>query len=198
MNLLVLLIVTSIYSCKNDAVRHENINSSTSISEYPRLIDSLGLQSIYDDARWQLYVLQCDDTPKLEDESFLFSPIKPLGGLNLKFESLAIAGDTTDIYFSFTTDQEVEISNCNFKHLRQNVFVGKRYIKNNDSFVWYLHRCSPTKDYYVGPVDPKRIRTAKDRLINPLQPDVVRYINRNRKDLNQWFSKEAVKRGIIK
>lgn len=197
-----LLIV--ITACNSANTRKEKKVANTIPKQeigYPKIVDSLGVQELYDKTKWQMYLLKCDDTPKLENDSFLFTPPKSFASLDLKFDSLWQRNDSIAFYFDFyVNDTQSVLELMNKRSLKKDFCNGMLFYKGMDSllFCYVSNHTDVISIYWTGPVPKQYYDTTTNRTVKPLQPKVAKYINENKSELNPWFYKEAIKRGVIK
>jgi hypothetical protein len=168
---------------KNIVVAKE---SDSAVGKYPFLIDSFGLQSLYDKAKWTLYCIYCDDTCRIK-EQYSFVPDRTFGTLDLRFSEIRQHNDTIemDFYFYINDTTRYDISKMeNFKGFAS----GVGYKNGSDSILFYTSQT--TMRYFW-----KKGETS--RYAKPLQPEVIDYIRSNKDKLNHWFREEAIRKGII-
>lgn len=152
--------------------------------QYKRLIDSLGLQNLYDKTKWALYCLHCDSVVRFKSESNI-SDTLTYASLDLRIDTMMITGDSTEIDFRF---------------YYKNIPCDLDIVSNVPwSGVWYVRtdsvKCYSSLDErvrYYCPGDPD------SRYLNLSHPDVIKYINANKEKLHPWFLHEAERRGLIK
>jgi len=159
-----------------------SVNRNT-IDKYPHLIDSLHLQSEYDSAKWRFYCIFCDDTLVIRTPRRITN--KTFGQLDLKFEELDKQNDSIILYFHFYFQGEAcSPEFADFKHDKPFtngiVFVDK-------AFVAYTFAGS----MFWSSGENKRFK-------DPLQPEVINYINNNKNGLDRWFRETAIQKKIIK
>ena len=178
---------------------------------YPRIIDSLNLQELYDSTKWYLYVYHSMSNPMIID--YNDGSKTPLNynfcSLELRFHSVEVFNDTTKIYFYFYVNDSTVLNIENFssnklKHLRdysslEPYINGRMFSKYLDSkHVCYLIKGTNFGYICVSPLPRLPEDTVIYRIYQPLQPDVIVFINENKEKLHPWFYKEAVRRGVIK
>jgi hypothetical protein len=180
------------FACKqqkkaNDT-KHANGTKSANDTEnnfkYPRVIDSLNMREMYDQDKWAMYCLYCDDTCYMErdkDEPRLFST------LDLRLKEVRQFNDTVEMDFNFYIHDTLR---CKIAADGNRFYIkdGVGYRRGSDSII-----------YYTSSTTMKRFweRGLKSRYANPLQPDVVTFIKDNKEKLNPWFREEAKKRGVL-
>ncbi|MBS1529302.1 MAG: hypothetical protein JSU01_03250 [Bacteroidetes bacterium] len=158
-------------------------------SNYPKLVDSLGVRTIFDDARWRMYCVYCDQVCDFATtyRANKFDDIDSLtfGQLTLKLDTIVVKhNDSIQIFMSFFYDT----LRCNFTSNKREVMSGLAY-KRGDS----------TPIYYILPGAYKfydRLDTG-NRLTKGLQPEVIKYIKENKDKIAPWFRKEAEKYGVF-
>jgi hypothetical protein len=185
LRMLNLLITVIIISCspqkQGDDISKQKIEVS---SKYPAIIDSMGLQSEYDTAKWNLYCIYCDDTVKLrkskKDSAITF------GSLELKFAGVEKKSDSVEMSFYFYIDS----IRCDLESI---VSFGDKFFANGVLFI------KDSLTFYTTPTTMRYFRQGgiDNRFFKPLQPDVIAFINNNKDKLSQWFRKEAIRRKII-
>lgn len=182
---IIILFTIVCLSCRNDkSIRQLSIRTSVNDS-LNKVADSLGIENLLNDAKWRLYCIYCDKKLKLDNTP---DTLIELGTLPLNFELLGIRGDTIDIwlYFYFLGKP------CVWPHVKEGFSEGCGYLNSSDSMIYYIESCGlhvNTECY-----DPK----CPLRTVNPLQPEVISYINQNKTKINPWFLNEALKRRVIK
>jgi hypothetical protein len=149
---------------------------------YPADIDSLHLQTLYDSARWVIFTWQCDFPYRPKADTLVN---KTFGELLLSFDHLIMKGDTIEFRFKYIDSNKTIGSYAVRDFIELVTGVGytsvsheKIYVSSPNGFNWHTD-------------DPN------SRYINPLQPNVIDYIKRNKAKLNPWFREEAVRRKVI-
>lgn len=168
--------IVLILSCKNEYSDKNNI-----VGLYPSIIDSLGLQDLYDETKWRLYCLHCDDSVELFPERKMK---ETYGMLPIDFQGVKMTGNEIDLNFFFRYNDTLVIDFMN-RSKNAKLKYGVKYIDRK--FYCYetgSNFCIQTSD-------------STSRLNNCLQKDVVSYIKQNRNILNEWFVKEAIKRKVL-
>ncbi|MBX9448838.1 MAG: hypothetical protein KL787_03605 [Taibaiella sp.] len=183
---------------------------------YPKIIDSLQLRELYDSTKWYLYLLHCGETPKMINTydgtktplNFTFSE------LDLRFDTLEVSNETVKIYFWFyvndTTVLNLDyfsyylgdtISSKDDNYYRLEEYInGRMYYNSKNLDICYLTKGSTIGYFCISSWFNGRetIDSMLNRRVNPLQPEVIKYINEHKRELHPWFYREAVKRGVIK
>jgi hypothetical protein len=159
------------------------------VNGYPREIYQAGFQKLYDKSKWFLYCIYCDkklsflDSNKFEDTAIVF------GTLPLKYDTFIVQHDTVEIYFDFYLNgnrvDELLVSNF--------LYSGTVFVNNRDSIVLYTSRMM--RYFYAKCKDTTVPCHARE--VNPLQPDVKKYIQKNKEKIDPWFRAEAVRRRVI-
>jgi len=190
MKYLYLGIIVLITSCgTSDQRKNEKRNEhKAKINEeiYPKKIRDLELGSRYDKSKWALYCIYCDDTVKFEPDTKIKELIT-FASLDLKFEDVRQFKDTTELLFYFYYKDTLK---CDYKALKNLLIAtGTGFVKGSDSIHYYTAEgYGVTKFWEQGDRSP---------IANPLQPEVIKYINNNIDKLSPWFRDEAKRRGIL-
>ena len=114
--------------------------------------------------------------------------------LDLKVFFLRFDNDTGEIAYTFLLNDSLQ---CTVENTDGSSVHGFGFKKD-----------SAVPLYYIGAGKDGKISTRCDtllyeegycptRIIKPLQPDVIKYIRKNRAKLNPWFHMEAVRRGVF-
>jgi len=186
--LYLLSMIILMYACDQSASNNDLIKNDSLIKagSYPSIIDSLGVQKLYDKTKWTLYCIYSDDSCILK-ENLVTGEVKTFGSLELKFKKIKLMRDTIEIYFDFYYN---DIVRCDINSLKdyKHLATGMGYKTGSDSILYYIS--SSTLQYFweKGP---------GSRYENPLQPDVLRFIQTNNEKLNPWFREAARQRRII-
>jgi hypothetical protein len=177
-----------LFSCKTASRKEESLTQFK--SEYPQIVDSLGFIELYNETKWLMYCYQCDDTLEAIDSSILGDSIT-YGMLELRFDTIRDYKDNgIEINFNFYYND----TKCDSFSPKVSIW-GIVYSKKDNKVMYYVKHtdfANYTKDSCVDG------RPCPSRFINPLQPEVVKYINDNKAKLNPWFYREAKKRGVLK
>jgi hypothetical protein len=162
-------------------------NAQVNQSEYPAIVDSLGLQKQYDETKWRMYCNYCDKKVFINPlygikDTFTF------GQMPLKYWSFnQIGKDTIELLFSYMYRDTIP---CNYNYVHGIGICGIAYSIAKDTLLYFrgeeVFRISVWCDV-----------PCNERLVNPLQPEVIKYITDNKNKLNPWFYKEAIKRGLL-
>jgi len=198
----IIFIAALLFAAACNSNKKENDQSrSQPYAAYPAIVESLGVQQQYDQTKWQLYLLKCDDTPRLgESGEDVLNPPRSFGSLALKFDSLWHRNDTTAFYFDFyVNDTQSLLSLAGYRYLKHGYYSGMLFYKGQDSLtVCYVSNHSSFPYDCIKSLSQKIYDTTTYKLVKPLQPEVIQYINKNKEQLHPWFYQEAKKRGVIK
>lgn len=180
---LILLLLFSLYSCRTHSDKEAIYEPCKG---YPAVITQFELQHQFDNTKWMLYCLHCDE--KLNFQSTLNNKDVTFGELPLRFTMFNIRKDSIEIGFKFYYNDRP----CDIQLVKNIIDVGAVYKYGSDTVVYWI---SPTtmKYFYVRCL----VADCPSRYVNPLQPEVYKYIRNNHKKLNPWFRKEAIRRGVI-
>jgi hypothetical protein len=192
----------TLYACGNDNhnTNFSSHDTSTVISEvfpmadstegYPQQIVKLKLQKLYDKSRWFLYCIYCDKKLSFRDKLQVPDTSITFGELPLNFDHIDIMSDTIEMYFDFylrgTKIDEGIVENL--------LYSGTVFTDGKDSIVLYTSRLA--RYFWAQCLDSNEICPYRE--VNPLQPDVKKYIQKNKEKIDPWFRAEAVRRGVLK
>lgn len=170
----------------------ERNNSILSQNGYPSIIKSLELQKPFNEIKWRLYCIHCDE--KVE---FVDPEIKDkitFGMLDLRFDTIDTLGegknrDTIEVLFNFYYNDTI----CEYDYIKNLIYYGARVIDKTKQIYCYSTKRDFTcvRDSCIDHPD------CGSRLINPLQPEVISYIKNNQEKLAPWFKEEAKRRKVI-
>lgn len=187
------LLVGLICSCD----QHKKRNSKYKANTYPRLIDSLSLRKYYDDGKWLMSCYYCDDTVLPEVEYLGVIPKNQglipknitYGELQAKPTYIKLIGtDTLELNFGHFYNDTLF---CSYAANRTHLHVwGMAYDIKHDSILYFTHE--------VGNLTYWCSQPCGSRLGNPIQPEVVKYIQSHADFLDPWFKAEAIKRKVLK
>ncbi|MBX9448837.1 MAG: hypothetical protein KL787_03600 [Taibaiella sp.] len=168
---------------------------------YPKIIDSLQLRELYDSTRWYLYLLHTGEKPiMLDSESDKKIQLNvTFNSLELRFDTLEVFKDTLKLYFCFYVNDTLALDMENFYGLEEPI-NGRMYFDSKDPYFCYMRKGSSI-EYSCTKLESRNSVTIDkqyNRRINPLQPEIIQYINKHKDELHPWFYREAVKRGVIK
>lgn len=184
-------------SCSNSSISEDDTSKPT--REYPPIVDSLEVHQLYDETKWTVYLVNCMDTPNTEDGQYILNPAQGFGSYELKFDSLVVRRDTLSFYFDFYENDTNVVSVFKYREMMGNYTNGLMFYDNMDSFaICYTFNYGSYPYWCVSTISKEIYDTTTRRDLKPLQPEVIQYINDNKKDLHPWFYNEAKKRGVIK
>ncbi len=204
-NIFIVIILMLVCSCKNTEQQHVNNSIDTSYrtfkvrithdkldSElniipigfkgiYPKVVDSLSLNNLFDQAKWDMYCISYADTCFTSKEYKIQDTIIPFSGLILKYEGHKFRNDTLQIYFGFYYK---DIFRCD-NYRCSNIFPlhGVCYKLGSKSFYAYVD-LSMSEHYIDG------LRRKKE--------NGIKYLTTHPPQNNSWLLDEARKRGVIK
>jgi hypothetical protein len=176
--------------CKLDATDKRVLNTAATneyASGYPKEINSAELQKLYDETKWRLYCIHCDQKIVFVDKS-LTSDIT-FGQCKLQFDQINQWADSVEVDFFFYY-QNIKL---NAATLMMTLPTYGAVYKLPDSLVQYRSR--DIVRYFSHTCMDKQ--DCHDRYVTPQQPEVIRYIKQNKNKIDPWFRKEAIKRGVI-
>ena len=165
------------------------IKRQNDIRRYELTIDSLGLRNLYDKTKWIMYCIHCDDTLQFWPETKIMEKVT-FAQLPLQFDYLEMRGDTIEFNFFFRYKNDLLSSN---RLIRNSIICGAVYKKGSDRILMYS-KASTAR--YVRHTCPDGV-DCHDRYIDPLQPEVIRYIKAHKEQLDPWFYTQSEKRGIL-
>lgn len=142
-----------------------------------KLLDSLKLTQWNDSAKWRLYTLHCDDTTKQDKDNL------PISSLQLKLTYVSILHDTLDLLYSFMANDSTPIKKYSGE---EHITDGLQFKTSDGKVIGLIRGDAIVKESGV-----------KSRYENPLQPEVIAFIKKNKVKLNPWFREEAKRRKII-
>jgi hypothetical protein len=150
---------------------------------YPLAINSLQLQSMYDNARWTLYTWNCDNPyhPKKDSAD---NEKRSFGMLPIDFDTLLKKSDTIEFYFNYMDRREIVTPTTLRYYIPLMNGVGYKYPTGEKLYLI-------SRNNYV--VKQKGIAT---RFEDPLQPEVVKYIDSNWSELPSDFRLLAERKGL--
>ncbi|MET0571341.1 MAG: hypothetical protein ABWZ79_07935 [Pedobacter agri] len=189
MKYIIIIFFISIVSCNSDnkSITNEIIREDTIITkeDYPAEIIKQGLEKWYDNTKWAMYCIYCDDTCKFRKQTGIKDTIT-FASLDLKFEEFKEFNDATEISFYFYFRDSIKCDVTTVRNIE--LASGAGFKKGDDSQYFYT---SPTTMHQFWTNDPL------SRYKNPLQSDVIEYIKNNKEKLHPWFYAEAKKRRLI-
>jgi len=153
---------------------------------YPRIVDSLHVNALYNEAKWKMYYMNCTGTVSWR-KRFSNLPRTHFGFMPLVFKGLWRSRDSTEFYFEFYYKDTVP---CDWNHTTNDMnivdgigFSGKKHKK-----VYYMKE--------IARLD--HMGNADDKSTTVLQPVVQKFLLRNKNYLDPWFRDMAVKKGMLK
>jgi hypothetical protein len=183
--IVLLICISTAGMCINYSCNQKKATIDTATSVYPKLIEKYKLERQYDKTKWMLYCIHCDEFCEFDKRSGISDTIT-FGMLSLHYEGVDIFNDTAELNFSFYYKDSIK---CDYGILRNaNIDIGAAYHMNSDSILYYLRLSTYNRHWETG---------QRSRYQYPLQPEVIKYIKTNRKNLDIWFRAEAIRRGII-
>jgi hypothetical protein len=145
-----------------------------------KLDDSLRIQDLEKEARWLIYILNCDIDPNCDSSNIT------RGERDIKLYS--IREGNSNIEFAYFFDYKGS-KKCNYDCSVSVIKYGKKGIIEAIENV-----CNMTvydrKKTYDNPTNR--------RLKNLYSSDIIDYLQQNEAKLNPWFREEAYKRGVLK
>ncbi len=207
--LLFLLLPLTLTNC-NGQIQKDNTGQIVNVSKvlesnsYPEEIKKMGLEELYNISKWYMYCIHCDTRIIDLKEALLWQagdsaehidPNNPqldnttLGMLPLSFDNLVIKGDTVEMHFYFYYKGK----KVNEKLVHNLPYWGTVFWGRSDTIRCYSSRSDVA--YFMK--ECKDLSNCNVREVNPLQPEVIDYIKRNKDKIDPWFRKEAIKRGVI-
>jgi len=160
----------------------ENKAQDSGLFVYPQEVKNAHVEGTYDSAKWYLYTWSCDKLYKPKNDTFIS---KPFGELELRFDNLFFKHDTLIIGFNFMDRDEPILPSMMRDYIQIVEGVGfdtttKKKIFMASAQVTFVHSGNPN-----------------DRYANPLQPEVITFIKKDKDKLYPWFREEAKRRKII-
>jgi hypothetical protein len=153
------------------------------VEGYPRIIDSLKVKALFDEAKWRMYCMHCADTYNWSDScSSLFSGY--FGFLPLKFCEISIVGDSSELYFEIPWSYDERKCCCKSDLL----FEGVGYSGGKNGRYYYIG--DNVREY-------DSVRGLGDPFIFQHQRKAARFIRKYKDRLDPWFREMAIKRGIL-
>jgi|GEM_PF-1495439 len=190
-----LLFIASLFICCNtNSPGKTAVPNHTDKKEdlYPPEVVKLGLQKEYDNTKWTLYCIHCDDTCRFADSLHMPDTLT-FASLDLQLYTINrgyLMGRTVELDFYFYYGD----IKCNLKTMRNKEIAHGIIYQADTGYVISYASLSRQHDFREER-HPSKLAT---RYLEPLQPDVVRYIQQNEAKLNPWFRNEAIKRKVLK
>lgn len=171
-----------------------NYSCNNNINAIPQDVREYGLEYLYSTTKWFLYCYNCDRTIRIMDDDNDTVNRITYGEIDICLGILKLSNDTVQMLFRFTYDGKV------IRAPREDLseYIGAIFYNKNDSkisrFFVVDHKVQLGA---VGTIsnNPPEGYTDK-RLYVPLQPDVIKYIRKNKDKLNTWFRQHHWKKLI--
>lgn len=220
-SILLLNLILVFYSCTNAAKEIEKPSTQVVAKErsndidYPKIIQDKGLEMLYDEAKWTLYLYTFMDTASVVENERFRKMDQPLGTYELRFDSLISNNGkylcTFEFYLNGVKLRD-SISKDVFSTFIPNVIIGDETEKcaaylNNNSYARTSKTCVEhisNKDVNYQEYFKKKYGVSADRHIKlyeklfvPLGPSRLKYLKDNQSVLNNWFVSQARKRGVL-
>ncbi len=199
MRIIALNIFLIFVSCTN--VKNENTENRNLY--YPKLIDSFGLHTLYDLGKWKIYHSSCLDSLSLPSYDISI----PFAQLGITLDTLILTDSTTEItykYLNLIGSAMPALEDFYMPDLGGFVFYQQTdsliaFICKDDAGISFVPKITDTLKWLrmTKELTFEQKRSSSLFLYEPLQPEVVAYIDINRDNINRWFYFEAVKRGVI-
>lgn len=185
MRIFFIILALSIVSCNSNQQKKQKgqMNLKDNCFIYPEIVDSLQVKDLYDSARWYIYTWHCDKRylPRRDTSASI-----SLGELPLKFNNLDFKGDTLEMNFDFIDQHELRP-------------ILPSMTRNNTQFLSGVgfDMKARKKIYMLSPSGfSTTMKGALNRYENPLEPEVLGYIENNWNKLDNCFKKLAEQKGI--
>ncbi len=174
------LLLGSFVSCQNGEDDRKTVKELESSAV--NIIDSLGLQSQYDSAKWFIYAMQFQDTIKWNDDrnNTLNKPYT-FGELSIGLDTVIVMHDTVDFRVLYSSPESESAGIGNSCYILN---VGVSISQSN--VIYYNTSCN--FEVVVDSVTQKK-------MLQHLQI-LNKYYGLN-KNVNAWFRKESARRGLI-
>ncbi|GGH65824.1 hypothetical protein HNQ91_001998 [Filimonas zeae] len=170
------------HGCDNQTRNDGNNRNACFV--YPKEIDSLHLQELYDSARWYVYTWHCDGIYNAGNK---VSKNMSFGELPLKFRGVSLRKDVIEINFYFFDEIEMRSILTSMTKDNKQFLSGVAFDVKTRKRVYML---SPSGFHAVE-------KGSNTRYDNPLQPEVLDYIKNNFGKLNICFREEVERRGVM-
>lgn len=194
MRILTLIVfgVIMLSSCGSDENNGEQQSVLASMEDdYLQRINELGITDLYNEVKWRLYCNHCDVPVKncmgreLQGVTY--------GMLDLKVFYLKFENGVGEMAYTFIYNDSLQ---CAVADMAGNKVHGIGFEQNGKKPLYYISAGETNKislqcDTMVD------ISKCPTRMLNPKQPVVLKYLNKNRSMLNPWFHMEAMKRGYL-
>ena len=188
----ILLACTILLSCNEGRQERSQKELYESMEEdYIRQINDLDIYELYNEVKFRLYCNHCDEVVKdcmgHEVENVTY------GMLDLKVFYLNFDDGKGELAYTFILNDSLQ---CSLESAPRNQIHGIGFEEGASAPLYYIVagkdkkvsiRCDTLTD----------ISDCPTRMIDPKQPVVIKYLERNRGRINPWFHMEAMKRGFI-
>ena len=188
-----LLIILFFLSCGGNKDSSESVEKNVGIvDKYAEretyllsYFESKGILFLNDSAKWYLYNIYCDDTVP----SSITGPSERvfLSYLKLRPVAYGYSSDSSviDIGYRFLYHDTMPIDNILTKY---------HYLVDGVSFNLESKQIT---GFIRGHGGHFMVPGAESRFINPIQPEVISFVNQNSDKLNQWYKEALERNGII-
>ena len=109
------------------------------------------------------------------------------GELDLEYKKAEISKEYISYFFAFNVEDVCEVDRYKTRHFVNEAITVKL---SNDSVCAIAEEGNQLATWSGD--------NPQERLFNPLQPEVIEYIKKNKGKINPWFREEAIRRGVIK
>lgn len=159
--------------------------------EYQAKLVQHGIQDLHDEIKWRLYCNHCDVPVK----SCMGNKMNGLtyGMLDMKIFYLKFDDGVGEIAYTFIYNDSLQ---CTISEIQGNKIHGVGFSEEDGKLLYFLS-AGETEKVELNCDTMANISECPTRMINPDQPVVRKYLERNRKKLDPWFHMEAVKRGFF-
>ena len=148
-------------------------------------LQSKGLQSINDTAKWYLYNIYCDDS--LPADIIKLSRSVYLASLDLKPIALGWSSDSTiiDIGYAFLYNDSVKVKEIMTKYGRL------------VSGVSFDIKSKKIEGFISGYGTHTKVLGEKSRFVNLMQPEIAIFVKANEGILNKWYRNALKEHGVL-
>jgi hypothetical protein len=177
---IILAVVLILSSCdlSSEGGQQKIKNINEKCFQYPKIVDSLNLTDLYDNARWFIYTWHCDMAYLPKADSLR---TRTFGELELKFNHVSYRNDTVDIDFYFIDNGETILTGST-RDTRELATGVSFDLASRRKLAMFSH-----SNYWF------QASGEKNRYVNPLQPQVISYIEKKWTTINSCF-RELAKR----
>ncbi len=189
----ILFICIAFTSCEEDnhtKSRKELLDAME--EDYIRKINDLDIYELYNEVKFRLYCNHCDQVVKdcmgHEVEGLTY------GMLALKVFYLNYDEGKGELAYTFIYNDSLQ---CSLESAPRNQIHGIGFEEGGKAPLYYIV-AGKDKKVSIRCDTMEDISDCPTRMINPKQPVVIKYLERNRGRINPWFHMEAMKRGFIK